>query len=87
MRAEHVGRDELPGGGDRAVHVGLRGEVHDSPAPVRGPGRGHRVGNVAVDELVRNTLEVRAIARVGQLVQHDDFVARGCEADARSGCR
>ena len=51
------------------------------------------VGDVAVVELVLDALEVRAVARVRQLVEHDDCVALGRKTprerradEARSAC-
>jgi hypothetical protein len=50
LGADHVGADEVGGAVDRAVHVGLGGEVHDLVVP------GHQlvdqfgVADVALDE-------------------------------------
>ena len=80
LRAEHVGEDELGRAEDRAVDVRLGGEVDDRLAALRRARDRVRVGDVALVELVLDAFEVRAVARVGQLVEDDDVVAARGEA-------
>ena len=49
--AEDVGEDELAGRLDRAVDVGLGGEVDDGVAACDGFGDDAGIGDVALDEL------------------------------------
>ena len=77
--AEDVGLDELARRVDRAVDVGLRGEVDDRIAALDRGRHGVAVGDVAHGQLnpVRGqALEVLAAARVGQLVEHANGVLR-----------
>ena len=85
--AENVGLDELGGAEDRAVDVGLRGEVDDRLAAFGRGGDGLAVGDVALDELDVGSLEVRSVAGVGQLVENDDLVARRERGASRSASR
>ena len=67
--------DELLRAEDRAVDVGLGREVDDRGA-ARGRARDRvRVGDVAVDELVLDALEVGGVAGIGELVEHRDLGA------------
>ena len=75
LRAEHVGEDELGRAEDRAVDVRLGGEVDDRVAAGGRARDGLRVGDVALVELVLDALEVRPVAGVGELVEHDDLLA------------
>ena len=93
LGAEDVGEDELGGPENRAVDVRLGREVDDRVAAGRGCRDCVGVGDVAVMELVLDAFQVRAVARVRQLVEHDDCVAlrrktpRERRADeARSTC-
>ena len=52
--------------------------------PARGPRDGIRVGDVALVEVVLDALEVRPVARVGQLVENDHLVAAA--ASRRTNC-
>ena len=72
--------DELLRAEDRAVDVGLGGEVDDRVAARGGALDGVGIGDVADDELVLDALEVRGIACVGELVEHDDVVALAARA-------
>ena len=72
--AEHVGFDELGAAEDRAIDMRLGGEVHDGIAACSGVADGDRVGDIALVELVGDTLEVGAVARVRELVEDDDIV-------------
>ena len=63
----------------------LGGEVDDRLAAVRRARDRVGVGDVALVELVLDALEVRAVARVGELVEDDDLVA-GCAASRRAKC-
>ena len=60
---------------DRAVDVRLGREVDDRVAAARGLRDGVGVGDVALVELGVDALEVRRVAGVGELVEHDDLVA------------
>ena len=77
-RAEHVRVDELLRPEDRPVDVGLGGEVDDCVASGRGARDGLRIGDVSLEELVLDALEVRGIPGVGQLVEN-------CHLGALSG--
>src|SRR3954453_21480610 len=71
--AEDVRRDEVAGVLDRAVDVGLRGEVDDRIAALDRRAGGVAVGDVGFDQLeavLRQPAEVLAAAGVGQLVEH-----------------
>jgi hypothetical protein len=72
--------DEIEGLEDRAVDVGLGGEVEDRLAALGGLGNRLGVGDVALHEAVLDPLEVGRVTRVGQLVEHDDVHALRCEA-------
>ena len=75
LRPEHVGEDELGGAEDRTVDVRLGGEVDDRVAALGRARDRVGVGDVALVELVLDAFEVGAVARVGQLVEHDDVLA------------
>ena len=75
LGAEELGAPEVGGAEDRTVDVRLRGEVHDRRAAPPGRGNGSRIDDVALVELVLDALEVRPVARVGELVEHHDLVA------------
>ena len=77
---EDVGLDELGRTEDRAVDVRLRGEVENRLATLCRCGDGAAVGDVALHELDVRALEVRAVARIGELVEDNDLVACGGEA-------
>ena len=79
LRAEELGPPEVGRAEDRAVDVGLGGEVDDRVAAVGCLGDRGRVADVARDELDPGAVEVRRVARVGQLVEHAHVVARGLE--------
>ena len=93
LRAEDVGEDELGRPEDRAVDVRLGREVDDrrrSRAAAARPRRRRRCRPV---ELVLDAVEVRAVARVRELVEDDDLVALRGETprerradEARSAC-
>ena len=74
--------DEGVGLGDRAVDVGLGGEVDHGVDLGHRLGRRARVLDRAVHELVLDVLEVLAPARVGELVEDDDLVAVVAHAHA-----
>jgi predicted ATPase/class 3 adenylate cyclase len=59
--------------------VRLGREVDDRLAASGGVGDRIRVGDVALAELVLDAVEVRAVAGVRQLVEHDDVVVAGRE--------
>jgi hypothetical protein len=74
--ADDVGLHERARAGDRAIDVGLGGEVHDGVDAVLGqhPIDQRAVADVAVDERaprrVRQVAQVLAAAGVGQRVEH-----------------
>ena len=74
-RSEHVRVDELLRAEDRAVDVGLGGEVDDRVAAGSGARDRVRIGDVALDELVLDAFEVRRVAGVRELVEDDDVGA------------
>ena len=74
VRAEDVRAQDGVRLQDRPVDVRLRREVHHRISALGGPRDGSAIGDVAVDELVLNVLEVRAVAAVRQLVEDDDAV-------------
>ena len=92
LRPAELGAAEVLGGEDRAVDVGLGGEVDDRVAAARCARDVGGLRDVAVVELdVRR--QIRAVARVRQLVEHDDVVARREQAldemradEARAAC-
>ena len=86
-RPEHVGVHELLRAEDRAVDVGLGGEVDDRVAAGSRLRDGVGVGDVPVEELVLDPFQVRGVARVRQLVEHGDVGARRRRAGARSASR
>ena len=67
--------DELLRPEDRAIDVGLGGEVDDRLATCRGAGDGLGVGDVTLEELVLDPLEVRRVPGVGQLVENRNLGA------------
>jgi hypothetical protein len=75
LRAAELGSAEVLGSENRTVDVGLGGEVDDRSAALGGLRDVSRLGNVPVMELdpVR---QVRAVARVRELVEDDDVVAK-----------
>ena len=75
LRAEDVREDEFGRPEDRPVDVRLRGEVHDCLAAGGRARDGLGVGDVPLVELVVDAVEIRPVARVRQLVEHDDGVA------------
>ena len=75
VRPEDVGLDELGRAEDRAVDVRLGGEVDDGVAARAGPRDRLGVADVALDEPQSQPVEVRRVAGVRQLVEHDDLVA------------
>ena len=79
LGAEDVGEDELGRAEDRPVDVRLGREVDDRLCAGRRRGDGVRVGDVALVELVLDAVEIRPVAGVRQLVEHDDLVARARE--------
>ncbi len=56
---------------DRAVDVRLGGEVDDRGTAFSGLRDRFRVGDVASDELVIDSVEVRRVPRVRELVEDD----------------
>ena len=74
LRAAELGSAEVLRREDRAVDVGLGGEVDDRVAALGGARDIGRLGDVPLMELdaVR---QVRAVARVRELVEDDDVVA------------
>ncbi len=85
---QHVGADgvrahERVGRGDRAIDVGLGGEVDDGVGAVDRLGHRARVLDRAVEELVLGVLQALAPPRVGELVQDDDVVAVVARTHAR----
>src|SRR5205823_10251159 len=73
---------EIRGAEDRTVHMRLRGEVHHQVHPAHDVRHKGGVADVAADEpqpgVVGHRRQVRFVARVGELVQHDDLgVAHG----------
>ena len=84
LGAEDVGEDEFGRPEDRAVDVGLGREVDDRVAAGRGRRDCLGVGDVALVELVLDAFEVRAVARVRELVEDDDRVAIRRETSRRS---
>ena len=75
LRAEHIREDEFGRPEDRAVDVGLGREVDDRVDTVRRPRDRLGIGDVAVVELVVDAVEVRPVARVGELVENDHLLA------------
>ena len=59
--------------------MGLGGEVDDRVAARSGGVYGFAVADVAFDELEVRALQVRGVAGVGQLVEHDHLFADGGE--------
>ena len=78
--AEHVGLEERVGLHQRAVDVGLRGEVDDGVDPAAGVAHDLAVADVALEKRVARVVleigQVGGIPRVGQLVEIDDAVVR-----------
>src|SRR5882724_7306444 len=78
--AEDIGLNELSGPVNGTIDVALRGEVNDGAWRVSFEEASHQfpVADIPVDEHVRRVvlegLEIRGIARVGELVQVDDRV-------------
>jgi hypothetical protein len=75
LGAAELGPAELLGAEDRAVDVRLGREVDDRVAAA---GRGRdvvRLGDVALVELDLAERQVGAVARVGELVEHDHLLA------------
>ena len=64
--AEDVGLDELAGGLDRAVDVGLGGEVDDRVAAVERRRDRVAVGDVGDDQLEALVVEARRGSRAGR---------------------
>src|SRR5262245_50241635 len=79
-RAVDVRLDELRGAEDRAVDMGLGGEVHDRFTALGGHCHGVGVRDVALEQLDVGSVEIPGIARVRELVEDDDLVAGGNEA-------
>ena len=62
---------------DRAVDVRLGREVHDRVELASAVGHGVRVADVALDdEPIVRIGEIRAVAGVGEQVEHDDTSSR-----------
>ena len=74
VRAENIGVDELVSTDDRTVDMRLGREVHADAAALAGPRNHIGVGDIALDELVRDTVEIGGVAGVGQLVEDDNLV-------------
>ena len=76
-RAVDVGGDELARVPDRAIDVGLGGEVHDDVGVLDERRRDRRIGDVplheAVARVVLHALEILEPAGVGQLVERRDL--------------
>ncbi len=81
VRPEHVGLDEVGRAEDRAVDVRLGGEVDDGVAALAGLRDDVGVADVALDESDVAAVEVRRVAGVRELVQHD-HVLTGRDAGA-----
>ena len=80
LGAEDVGEDELGRAHDRAVDVRLGGEIDDRVGAVGRARDSVGVGDVALEEVVFDALEVGAIAGIRQLVEHCDMLALRGEA-------
>ena len=76
LRPAKLGAAEVLRREDRTVDVGLGGEVDDRLAAARRAGNVGGLRNVALVK-VDVCRKIRAVARIGQLVEHDDIVA--CE--------
>jgi hypothetical protein len=82
VRAVDVRADEGLGVVDRAVDVGLGGEVHDDVDPVFGDGAldGVMIADVRVNKpiarIVGDVGQVREVAGIRQLVEDDDDIVR-----------
>src|SRR5262249_46649496 len=79
LRAEDVGEDELGRSEDGAVDVALRREVDDRLAAFCRAHDRLGIGDVALEEVVLDPLEVRTVTRVGQLVEDGALAARGAQ--------
>ena len=77
-RAHHIGLQKLNGRMNRAVHMGLGGEVDDGPGLVQGQQfvQEGTVPNVAlykgVASVPQNRLQIGQVPGIGQLVHIDD---------------
>src|SRR6266566_2852176 len=78
--AQDIRLDELSGAEDRAVDMGLCREVEDRLTARGYPCKHVAVGDGPLNELDVGAIEVRPIARVGELVEHDNLVASGGQA-------
>ena len=79
LRPEELCPAEVGRAQDRPVDVRLGGEVDDRVEARSGVGDGLGVADVALDQLDPRAVEVRRVARIGQLVEHAHVVARGPE--------
>ena len=79
LGAEDIGQDELGRPQDRTVDVRLGGEVDDRLDSLARARDGSRIGDVALEEVVLDSIEVGPVARVGELVEDRDLVSRRYE--------
>src|SRR5215211_82880 len=80
VRPDDVRANEVAGRENRTVDVRLGGEVDDCVAAFPRSGYGHGVGDVTMDEHVVDPLEIRKVARIGELVENDHLVPAGDES-------
>lgn len=80
VRAKHIGVNELSRTEYRPIDMSLRGEVDADVAAIPRSTHDVAVSNVALDKVVRDTVKVRAVARVRELVENHDGVAATHEA-------
>src|SRR5215211_1287618 len=80
VRPDDVRAKEVAGRENRTVDVRLGGEVDDCVAAFPRSGYGHGVGDVTMDEHVVDPLEIRKVARIGELVENDHLVPAGDES-------
>ncbi len=79
VRADDVGHHERIRTGDRAIDMALGGEMDDRVDRMIGNDAADQLGiaDVADDELdLGDVIEVGAIARIGERIEHHDLVVR-----------
>src|SRR5256885_15864523 len=89
--AEDVGPQELVGLHERPIHVGHRGEIDHRVDAAGDVADQLAVADVAVDEgvarIALDVLQVRRVARVGELVEVDDGVVGARREDVSNEVR